>query len=95
MSHTSVDVIDFILFTIYPVVVLFIVEIISRIFHISKWIKLTTQGFVSFGFSIAYFALPDDKKFPLTAMVLLFLSIAILYQARQAKINPQKNMNQI
>ena len=54
MSHTGVDVIDFLFYTIYPVIGIFIVEIISRLFKIPKWIKLWTQAIVSTGFGIYY-----------------------------------------
>ncbi len=92
MSHTGVDVIDFILFTIYPVIALFCIEMISRIIKIPKWLKLTTQGFVSIGFAVAYLTFPGDTKFPLTAMVLIALGLAIFYQARRAKSNPENSI---
>ena len=50
MSHPgSVDIIDFVLLTVYPVGALFIIEILSRaISRISRpvpsWLKLSTQG---------------------------------------------------
>ena len=31
MSHTGVDVIDFLFYTIYPVIGIFVVEVISRL----------------------------------------------------------------
>ena len=92
MSHTGVDVIDFILFTIYPVIALFCIEMISRIIKISKWLKLTIQGLVSIGFAVAYLTFPVDTKFPLTAIVLIALGLAIFYQARRAKINPENSI---
>lgn len=47
MSHTGVDIIDFLFYTIYPVIGIFIVEIICRVIKIPKWIKLWTQAVVS------------------------------------------------
>lgn len=91
LSHTGVDVIDFLLFTIYPVIALFVIEGISRIIKIPKWIKLVTQGVVSIGFAIAYLTFPGDQKFPLTAIVLIVLGIAIFYQAKRAKIDPENS----
>ena len=91
MSHTGVDVIDFLFYTIYPVIGIFIVEIISRLFKIPKWIKLWTQAVVSTGFGIYYwFILPAPQNFPLTAMVMFALAIALVYQGRRAKISPEK-----
>ena len=92
MSHTGVDVIDFLFYTIYPVIGIFIVEIISRAFKIPKWIKLWTQAIVSVSFGIYYwFILPAPQNFPLTAMVMFALAIALVYQGRRAKISPEKS----
>jgi len=46
MSHTGVDVIDFLFYTIYPVIGIFVVEMISRLIKAPKWIKLWTQAVV-------------------------------------------------
>ena len=60
MSHAgSVDIIDFVLLTIYPVGALFIIEIISRFVNrtriiIPSWIKLSFQGIVMVAFAVAY-----------------------------------------
>lgn len=92
MSHTGVDVIDFLFYTIYPVIGIFVVEMISRLIKASKWIKLWTQAVVSFGFGIYYwFILPAPQNFPLTAMVMFVLGIALIYQGRRAKISPDKS----
>ena len=90
MSHLDVDVIDFLLLTIYPVGGLFIIEMISRVFKISSWIKLSIQGLVSIGFGIAYVTLITAHW--LTSFVLFALAAALLYQARRAKINPDKSI---
>lgn len=92
MSHTGVDVFDFLLYTIYPVIGIFLVEILSRLFRAPKWIKLWVQAAVSIGFGIYYwFILPAPQNFPLTAMVMFALAVALLYQGRRAKISPDKS----
>ena len=92
MSHTGVDVIDFLLYTIYPVIGIFIVEAISRLIKAPKWIKLWTQAVVAIGFGIYYwFILPAPQNFPLTALVMFALAIALIYQGRRAKISPDKS----
>jgi hypothetical protein len=90
MSHLDVDVIDFLLLTIYPVAGLFIVEMISRAIKISSWLKLSIQGLISIGFGIAYVTLITAHW--LTSIVLFALAAALLYQARRAKINPDKSI---
>ncbi len=92
MSHTGVDVIDFLLYTIYPVIGIFIVEGISRVIKAPKWIKLWVQAAVSIGFGIYYwFILPAPQNFPLTALVMFALAIALIYQGKRAKISPDKS----
>lgn len=90
MSHLDVDVIDFLLLTIYPVVALFVVETISRATKLESWIKLTAQGAVSVGFAVAYVTLITAHW--LTSIVLLALAVALFYQARLSKIKPGKSI---
>lgn len=92
MSHTGVEVFDFLLFSIYPVIGLFAIEAISRLIKAPKWIKLWVQAVVSIGFGVYYwFILPAPQNFPLTAMVMFVLAIALIYQGRRAKISPEKS----
>ncbi|MBS3925974.1 MAG: hypothetical protein KGZ34_04710 [Nitrosarchaeum sp.] len=92
MTHTGVDVIDFILYTIYPVIGIFVVEAISRVIKIQKWIKLWSQAGVAIGFAIYYwFILPSPQNFPLTAIVMFVLALALIYQGRRAKISPEQS----
>ena len=90
MSHLGIDVIDYLLLTIYPVVGLFVVEIICRALKITSWIKLVIQGMLCVGFTIAYVTLIVAHW--LTAIVLLALAIALLYQARIAKLKPGQSI---
>ena len=108
MSHPgSVDIIDFVLLTIYPVGGLFIIEILSRIISktgkpVPSWLKLSIQGITMTGFSVAYLAfipffINQDKAHSaephaITAFCLLALAVALFYQARRAKINPEKSL---
>ncbi|HJJ22932.1 MAG TPA: hypothetical protein OQH54_04360 [Nitrosopumilus sp.] len=92
MSHTGVDVVDFLFYSIYPVIGIFAVEGISRIIKAPKWIKLWVQAVVSISFGVYYwFVLPAPQNFPLTAMVMFALAIALIYQGKRAKISPEKS----
>ncbi|MCA9828325.1 MAG: hypothetical protein KC444_08055 [Nitrosopumilus sp.] len=92
MSHTGVDIIDFLFYTIYPVIGIFVAEIISRLVKAPKWLKLWIQAVISIGFGVYYwFILPAPQNFPLTAMVMFALAIALIYQGRRAKISPDKS----
>ena len=108
MSHPgSVDIIDFILLTVYPVGALFIIEIVSRtVSRISRpvpsWLRLSIQGVTMTGFAVAYvgfmpFFTNQDKAHnvephAITAFCLLALAGALFFQARRAKTNPEKSL---
>ena len=108
MSHPgSIDIIDFVLLTVYPVGALFIIEILSRVIGkisrpIPSWLKLSIQGITMVGFSVAYIAfipffINQDKAHSaephtITAFCLLALAVALFYQARRAKTNPEKSL---
>ena len=89
MSHLDVDVIDFLLLTIYPVAGLFLIEMLSRALKIPSWLKLSLQGFLCIGFAVAYITLITAHW--LTSLVLFALAIALFYQAKRAKIHPEKS----
>jgi len=90
MSHLDVDVIDFLLLTIYPAAGLFAIEMIYRAVKFPSWIKLSAQGIMSVGFAIAYVTLITAHW--LTAIVLFALAIALFYQARRTKLDPEKSI---
>ena len=91
MSHTGVDVFDFLLIATYPVIGLLLVELVSRKFKAPKWLKLWAQALVAVVFAAAYLSYPGDEKFPLTAAVMAILAIALFYQGRLARISPDKS----
>jgi hypothetical protein len=90
MSHLNVDVVDFLLLTIYPVAGLFLVEMASRAIKLKNWIKLTSQAILSVGFAIAYLTLITAHW--LTALVLFALAAALFYQARLSKLKPGRSL---
>jgi len=90
MSHLDIDVVDFLLITIYPVIGIFIVEIISRKLKIPSWSKLITQGIILAAFAVTYVTVITAHW--LTSVVLFALSITLFYQARRAKIHPDKSI---
>lgn len=90
MSHLDVDVIDFLLLTIYPAAALFLIEMAGRAIKLPTWVKLTAQGLASVGFGVAYVTLITAHW--LTSLVLFALALALFYQAKRAKIDPSKTI---
>ena len=89
MSHLDVDIIDFLILTIIPVAVLFVIEMICRAIKVVSWIKLIIQGIMMAAFAVGYVTVISPHV--LTALCLLALSGALFYQARRAKIDPKKS----
>ena len=89
MSHIDVDIIDFLILTIIPVVVLFVIEMICRAIKTHSWIKLTVQGIMMVSFAIGYVTVITPHV--LTALCLLALAGALFYQAKRVKIDPKKS----
>ncbi len=89
MGHFGDDIFDFLLPTIYPVIALFVIEIICRATKITSWIKLTTQGTAMVAMGISYVFVLYTQLW-LTLLVLFALAGALFYQARRVKIDPSK-----
>ena len=101
MSHPgSVDIIDFLAFTIYPFIALGVIELISRGVKLSSWKKLTTQGITMIILSIIYVVFPamivtqennmHVEPLWMSILVMLALAVTLFYQARRSKIDPTK-----
>tara|TARA_B100000953_G_C17751435_1_gene335845 strand:- start:146 stop:421 length:276 start_codon:yes stop_codon:yes gene_type:complete len=89
MSHLDVDIIDFLILTIIPVAVLFVIEMICRVIKTISWVKLTIQGIMMAVFAIGYVTVITPHL--LTALCLFALAGALFYQARRSKLDPKKS----
>ena len=88
--HNGIDLDVYFEIILYPVAGLFIIEMISRLAKIANWVKLLTQAIMCIGFGIAYLTMQVAHW--LTAGVLLALAMALFYQAKRSKLDPQKAM---
>ncbi|TLX95412.1 MAG: hypothetical protein E6K91_03025 [Thaumarchaeota archaeon] len=88
MMDNEIGLGTYFLIIVYPVVGLFAIEMACRTAKISNWIKLLTQAVMCVGFGITYLTVNVGQW--LTATVLLALAIALFYQAKVSKLNPEK-----
>jgi len=72
----------------YPVLGLFVIEMVSRTAKIQNWIKLLSQAVMCVGFGIVYLTMHVAHW--LTGYVLLALAFALFYQAKVSKLHPEK-----
>ncbi len=86
--HNGIDLDVYFEIILYPVAGLFVIEMIFRLAKIANWIKLLTQAVMCVGFGISYITMQVANW--LTAGVLLALAIALFYQAKRSKLDPQK-----
>ena len=102
MSHPgSVDIIDFLAFTIYPFIALIVIEFSSRAIKLQSWKKLTAQGISMIILSVIYVIFPSmiitQANHPyveplwMSIVVMLALAVTLFYQARRSKIDPSKS----
>jgi len=101
MSHPgSVDIIDFLAFTIYPFIALAVIELISRGIKLSSWKKLSTQGIAMIILSVIYVIFPamivtqennvHVEPLWMSILVMLALAATLFFQARRSKLDPTK-----
>ena len=90
MSHTGVDVIDFLLLAVWPAIALLAIEAARRIIHFANWTKLAAQAAAVAAFGVAYITVLPTAHW-LTSVVLFALSIALAYQARRAALDPSRS----
>lgn len=91
MSHLGIDIDQYLLLTIYPVIALFIAEMVGRAVKVSSWTKLVAQGIICVGFGVAYITVIVAHW--MTSVVLLALAFTLFYQARKAKLKPEQSTN--
>ena len=102
MSHPgSVDIIDFLAFTIYPFIALGVIELISRGIKLSSWKKLSTQGIAMIILSVVYVVFPamivtqennvHVEPLWMSILVMLALSVTLFFQAKRSKLDPTKS----
>jgi len=101
MSHPgSVDIIDFLAFTIYPFIALGVIELISRRTKLSSWKKLSIQGVAMIILSIIYVVSPTMivtregnahvEPLWMSIVVMLALAVTLFFQAKRSKLDPTK-----
>ena len=101
MSHPgSVDIIDFLAFTIYPFIALGVIELISRGLKLPSWKKLSTQGIAMIILSIIYVVFhamivtregnAHVEPLWMSILVMLALAATLFFQAKRSRIDPTK-----
>lgn len=89
MSHNGVDIIDFVLYTIYPTAAFFAVGLAARKTGMKQIYTYTIQATICFAFSVAYFALIPLGGGQGIAIILAMFGALLLFMARKQKLKTE------
>lgn len=92
MTHNGVDIVDFVLYTIYPSVAFFAIGFIARKTGMRQLYTYITQAAVCFAFAVAYMFVPQGGAQGLSAILAIFGGL-LLFMARKQKIRPEEQKN--
>lgn len=87
MTHNGIDIVDFVLYTVYPTAAFFTIGMIAKKTHMRQLYTYILQAVVCLAFGGAYFLIPQGGGQGL-AIVLLMFGALLLFMARKQKIHP-------
>jgi O-antigen/teichoic acid export membrane protein len=93
LPHNGVDIDQYILLTIYPIVVFFAIAILGKKFKLDEALKYFFQGVSCILFAVFYIILIPRGGAQGLAIILILFGILLFFMARKQKIFP-KDQNQ-
>ena len=93
MTHNDVDIVDFVLYTIYPTAAFFVIGFIAKKTDMKQLYTYIAQAAVCFAFSIAYFALVPLGGAQGIAVILAMFGGLLLFMARKQKLQAEEQHN--
>ncbi|MEM2139849.1 MAG: hypothetical protein QXJ74_00130 [Nitrososphaera sp.] len=89
MSHNGVDIIDFVLYTVYPTAAFFAVGLAAKKTGMKQLYTYIIQAAVCFAFAAAYFALIPLGGAQGIAIILAMFGALLLFMARKQKLKAE------
>jgi hypothetical protein len=91
MTHTGIDIDQFILFAVYPTITFFIIGIIAKRLSLGEPLKYAIQASNSIIFGVVYFlAIPNGGAQGLATVLILFGGVLIM-MARKSLIHAKED----
>lgn len=90
MAHNGVDIVDYLLYTVYPTAAFFAVGIIAKKIGMRQIYTYAIQAAVCFAFAVAYFALVPQGGAQGIAIILAMFGALLLFIARKQKLQPEE-----
>ena len=89
MPHNGVDIDQYILLTIYPIVAFFAIAILGKKLKLDEALKYFFQGISCILFAVFYIILIPRGGAQGLAIVLILFGILLFFMARKQKISPK------
>jgi hypothetical protein len=89
LPHNGVDIDQYILLTIYPIVAFFGIAILGKKFKLNEALKYFFQGISCILFAVIYIMLIPRGGAQGLAIILILFGILLFFMARKQKISPK------
>jgi len=89
LPHNGVDIDQYILLTIYPIVAFFGIAILGKKFKLNEALKYFFQGISCILFAVIYIILIPRGGAQGLAIILILFGILLFFMARKQKISPK------
>ncbi|MER3408253.1 MAG: hypothetical protein C4292_05830 [Nitrososphaera sp.] len=93
MTHNGVDIVDYVLYTVYPSAAFFAVGFIAKKTCMQQFYVFIIQAAICFAFAGAYMLIPQGGGQGLAIILALFGGLLLL-MARRQKIQPASEEEQ-
>lgn len=89
MTHNGVDIVDYVLYTMYPTAAFFAIGLFAKKTGLRQLYVYIAQSAVCFGFAIAYMFIPLGGGQGLAVVLAMFGGL-LAYMARKQKLQAEK-----
>jgi hypothetical protein len=89
LPHNGVDIDQYILLTIYPIIAFFVIALLGKKFKLDEVFKYFFQGLSCILFAIFYIILIPRGGAQGLAIVLILFGVLLFFMARKQKISPK------
>lgn len=91
VAHNGVDIVDFVLYTVYPTAAFFAVGFAAKMTGMRQLYTFIIQAAICFAFAGAYFVLIPQGGAQGIAIILVMFGSLLLFMARKQKVKPEQN----
>jgi len=93
LTHNGVDIVDFVLYTIYPTAAFFAIGLTAKKTGMKQLYTYIAQATVCIAFSVAYFTLVPLGGAQGIAVILAMFGGLLLFMARKQKLQAEEKQN--